>query len=109
MILIVGGAYQGKTGYAKDQFGAEYTIVDDYHLLVKNQLEQGLNPMEEAEHFYEKIMQKHTDEKTVVITAEQGYGVVPVDAFERNYREQAGRVNCYLARQAKSVIRVICG
>jgi len=109
MIFIVGGAYQGKTAYATEQFGAKYTIVDDYHLRVKEQLIQGLDPMQEAERFWEQQLQSKNADHLVIISAEQGYGVVPMDAFERNYREQAGRVNCYLAKQADSVIRMICG
>lgn len=100
MVLIIGGACQGKTAYAREQFGG-YTLIDDYHLKVKEQLKAGLDPLEEA--------QKLTEEELVVISNEIGCGLVPVDAFEREYREQSGRVNCYFAGKAQQVIRVICG
>ena len=45
----------------------------------------------------------------VIISDEIGYGLVPVDVFEREYREKSGRVNCYLAEKADQVIRVVCG
>ena len=48
-------------------------------------------------------------DKLVIISDEIGYGLVPIDAFERKYREEAGRVNCFFARKAEQVIRVVCG
>lgn len=103
MILIIGGAYQGKTAYAKTHFGNEYTIVNSYHLTVKEQLKEGKDPFKEA-----SALLKGND-KCVIISDEVGYGLVPVDAFEREYREAVGRVNCYFAKEAEQVIRVICG
>jgi len=34
---------------------------------------------------------------------------VPMEPFEREYREQVGRVNCLIAGKASQVIRVISG
>ena len=45
----------------------------------------------------------------VIVTNELGYGVVPVDAFDRKYRETTGRVCTQAACQADTVIRVVCG
>lgn len=102
MIFIIGGAYQGKTCYAGENFGTEYTIIDDYHLRVMEQLKQGLDPVAEVD----KILDA---DNLVVISRELGYGLVPVDGFEREYREKSGRVNCRLAQAASRVIRVVCG
>lgn len=102
MILIIGGACQGKTEYAKVQFGGK-EIINHYHLKVKEQLKGGKDPLAEAE----KLLAEK--EKCVIISNEVGYGLVPVDAFEREYREMSGRVNCYLAGKAQQVIRVVCG
>lgn len=103
MILIVGGSSQGKLFYAKEHWKEEYQIINHYHEIVKNQLQNGKNPMKEAEKLLE------TKEKLVIISDELGCGLVPMDAFEREYREQSGRVNCYFASRADQVIRVICG
>ena len=103
MILIIGGAAQGKTAYANAAFGKEYKIIDGFHLRVREQLKEGKEPLEEAKALLAE------EDNCVIISNEVGYGLVPVDAFEREYREMAGRVNCYLAGQAKQVIRVICG
>lgn len=45
----------------------------------------------------------------IVIAAEVGGGVVPVDPKERAAREAAGRLSCLLAQRADTVIRVCCG
>lgn len=45
----------------------------------------------------------------ILISNEIGYGLVPVDAFERRYREQVGRICTKLAQQAERVDRVVCG
>lgn len=102
MILIVGGAYQGKTEYAREHFKG-YEIKNCYHEVVRKQLAEGKNPTEEAEKYLEGR------EKLVIISDETGYGLVPVDAFERKCREETGRVNCFLAGKAEKVIRVVCG
>ena len=47
--------------------------------------------------------------EVVIVTNELGYGVVPVDAFDRNFREATGRVCTQLAESADEVCRVVCG
>lgn len=109
MILIVGGAYQGKTAYVRENFGEGYCVINSYQLRVKEQLRAGENPMEEAHRLVAEKRAEGVWNRLVIISDETGCGVVPMDAFERLYREQSGRVSCYLAEEADSVIRVICG
>ena len=45
----------------------------------------------------------------LLISDEIGYGLVPIDDFEREYREFHGRVMTELAEQADRVERVVCG
>lgn len=47
--------------------------------------------------------------EVVLISREIGYGLVPVDAFERQYRETTGRICTRIAAEASRVDRVICG
>lgn len=103
MILVVGGAYQGKTEYVKEHFGEDYEIWNQYHETVRQQLLDGKNPLEEAKKNFDG------QQKLVIVSDEVGYGLVPVDAFERRYRETVGRVNCFFAGEAEKVIRVVCG
>lgn len=103
MIFVIGGANQGKKAYAQKNFGKDYKIIEDYHKQVEKEWNNGKSPVEEAE----KLLQ--STENLVIISNELGYGLVPIDKIEREYREINGRVNCYLAEQAEKVIRVICG
>ncbi|MCI9019059.1 MAG: cobinamide kinase, partial [Lachnospiraceae bacterium] len=47
--------------------------------------------------------------EAVIVVNELGSGVVPIDAFDRNYRETTGRICCELAKKAREVHRVVCG
>lgn len=108
MIFIVGGAYQGKEEYAKNKY-ADYEIVNAYHLQVLEDIKNGLEPEECVRSYLDKCVADGTDESLVIISNELGYGLVPVDRQEREYREKNGRVNCYLAECAKEVYRVVSG
>lgn len=103
MVLIVGGACQGKSDYAKSFEEKGWHIEDDYHLKVKAALQKGEDPLEEAK----KLVEQY--DRLLVVSNEIGYGIVPIDPFEREYRESNGRVNCFLAEHAQQVFRVICG
>lgn len=117
MILIIGGAYQGKTGYAsslgisdicdgasEDINGIwKHSAVNNFQLLVKRQLEAGLDPLEEAERLLDN------NPNIVIISTEIGGGIVPLEKSERIWREAVGKVCCFLARKSERVVRVICG
>lgn len=108
MVFIVGGAYQGKSAYARQSF-AGYRIVDSYHAYVREQISAGEDPMAQVRLMLEDAEQNGMLDKMVVISDELGYGIVPVEHEERIYREANGRVNCYLAERAETVYRVIAG
>ena len=67
--------------------------VCDFHLLIRRLLEEG----QEADRLVEaaeKIRNLYCDN-------ELGYGVVPVDAFDRLWREKTGRICTELCRKAE--------
>lgn len=102
MILVTGGAAQGKEAWAREHFpGRE--VICAWHERVREQLQAGLDPMQEAQ----RLLHEHP--QAVVISDEIGCGVVPIDPGERHWREASGRVSCFLAAQASQVYRVICG
>lgn len=116
--LILGGAYQGKRAYAEMIFpgltwadGEEIPFreienaaaIDRFHLLVKRWMLAGKS----ADDLTEKIL--GMNRKIIILCDEIGCGLVPVDAFEREYREAAGRVCVELAEHARRVDRVVCG
>ena len=100
--MIIGGAYQGKAAYAKAQFpdvdwkfGGEITE------------EELLKAGEDLTGLAEKLAQQDPD--VILVSEEVGYGIVPADAFERQYREAVGRVCTVLAAKSRRVTRVVCG
>lgn len=114
MILIIGGAYQGKTEYVKETYGVEPAectpetalqteAVNRYHELVRVLLEQGIDPKEYAV----RLVKDNPD--AIVICDEVGMGVVPVEKDVRIWREAVGRSLKILAQAAESVVRVYAG
>ena len=81
-------------------------IIDKFHYFIRAVLEKKL-PMQEYILKFMQFAEKKPD--TIVIADEIGNGIVPLDAFEREHREQTGRAEILLAKKADEVIRVICG
>lgn len=120
MRLVIGGFAQGKFSYVMEQYGMQDScvmdsmlemtpvsqdkvIVNHFHRWVRKCLEMGENP----EQMIEEFLGKNPD--CVIISDEVGNGIVPMEPFEREYRERVGRILIMLAKQAESVERVICG
>lgn len=123
MVLITGGAWQGKTDFAKNYLlekeDRRLKIVDgsqaaeedwlqadlftDFHLWVARLLREDRD-------VYEAVNRMMEENPSITVTVnELGCGIVPVDAFDRNWRETTGRVCCLLAQKSTEVYRVTCG
>lgn len=96
-ILIIGGAAQGKTAFART-LSPEQDIIDDLHMRVQQAL-RDKTQLPKASDFVGKT----------IVCNEVGGGVVPMDASEREWRECTGRLCCDIAAQADRVYRVYCG
>ncbi|WP_312640827.1 bifunctional adenosylcobinamide kinase/adenosylcobinamide-phosphate guanylyltransferase [Hydrogenoanaerobacterium sp.] len=120
MRLIIGGAHQGKLDYAlmqthipKEQVTQggscdlsdtkNIIILNSLHLVIKRLLRQGSDPQA----YVDALLADNPN--VVIITDEIGCGIVPIDRFEREWREVTGRVCCKLVGQAALVERVFCG
>ena len=123
MKLIIGGYAQGKLNYAVTKYNVaedhvfecvlpsieeveklEGTIiVSSLHKWIRKRIKEGGRPEEEISAF----VKKHAD--SVIICDEIGNGIVPMDPFERVYRERTGRILVKLAGDAEEVERVVCG
>lgn len=104
MILIVGGAYQGKTAYARDILNIPASrIVPQLELTIRTLMDAGLDPEREIA----RLADGWTD--ACVLLADISCGVVPMDPADRAWREAVGRCGAYLARRANKVVRVFCG
>ena len=118
MEMIIGGAYQGKAAYAKAQFpdvdwkfGGEITEEELLKaagvLGIQEYISKALKAGEDLTGLAEKLAQQDPD--VILVSEEVGYGIVPADAFERQYREAVGRVCTALAAKSRRVTRVVCG
>lgn len=120
MLLVTGGAYQGKLDYALDITGlgknsvidGEYCGFEDvfnceviyrFHELVRRLLENE----EDVEKFVKKLIEENPE--AIIIVNEVGSGVIPLEPFDRKFRETVGRASCMIAKNANEVHRVVCG
>ena len=124
MILIIGGAYQGKMAFAEQLLeeqkknGKAESIFPQFHMWVKAHMEadandkisEHVNSNEKNDKLEKELREKLVQEPdTIIVCNELGCGVVPMDAFDRAWRERTGRLTCALAAQAEAVYRVTCG
>ena len=118
MKLIIGGYAQGKLRYVLQTYDTEdmqvldgeipenpeeKAVVNHLHTWIKKRMLAGGNP--EAELF--KMLERCP--QCILISDEIGNGIIPLEAFEREYRERMGRILILLAKRAEEVERVICG
>lgn len=121
MKLVIGGYAQGKLQYVLQKYQLEenavwdaalpdekkmlsdITVVNHLHQWVRSRLLDGGCPEEEVQSFVDRCGD------CIIICDEIGNGIVPMEAFERKYRERTGRMLIQLAQRAEEVERVICG
>ena len=121
MKLVIGGYAQGKCNYVLQGYdmemveiwdgeipentviSKEIVVINHLHNWIRERIAQGECPEEEIFAFVEKYPD------CVLISDEIGNGIVPIEAFEREYRERVGRILVELAKRAEEVERVICG
>lgn len=100
MILVVGGMNQGKYAFAKS---LSEDVVKDLHVEIRACMERGEDPWK----LVTQVQSAHP--KGVITMSELGCGLIPMDGFDRDYRETVGRISCALAKNADAVYRVCCG
>ena len=122
MILIIGGANQGKLEwYLHQQEQKRQQVCEGSDLAldslppapVLNHLHNWVRRMVQAGKDGEAIwavMQEYLQRcpDAVILYDEIGCGVVPIDPTERLWREETGRLCCRLAERAERVERVFC-
>lgn len=131
MILIFGGAFQGKLEFAKTQFPVD-TVYDcrdgeaqgapapelppeAFSADVICGLEQfvwnccGEDPAERVEAKDWMASRRQAWQDRILIIRDVSQGIVPMDARTRAFREMNGRMMLYLASEADEVWRVFCG
>ena len=124
MILIIGGAYQGKLDYAREAFQLkDEEIFDasvndeavwpelDFNARAINHLERFvLACVREGIEAREYLKTNRESLKDKIILADDiSQGIVPMDKTERAWREETGRCLVLLGKEADRVVRVFCG
>ncbi len=114
MVLIIGGAYQGKLDFAKENFG----ITDaDVHTCGNGEIDFSKRCIYKIEEFtYGHLdpigyFQAHREEwqDSILILQDIFCGVVPMGAETRAWRQNTGRLSQYLSKEAMQVSRIFCG
>ena len=114
MILIIGGAYQGKLDFAKETFGVTdadvYTCAGDeidFSKCCIYRIEEfacyHLDPVA----YFEANREKWQDH--ILILQDIFCGVVPMGEENRAWRQKTGRLAQYLSKEATQVSRIFCG
>lgn len=119
MKLVIGGYAQGKLAYVLEQEKVTSIpiydgslpveeketplILNHLHQWVRKRLQEGGSPEREILEFVEQYPD------CIILCDEIGNGIVPMDPFEREWRERTGRILIELAKRAEEVERVICG
>jgi adenosyl cobinamide kinase/adenosyl cobinamide phosphate guanylyltransferase len=102
LVLIIGGAYQGKMAFAMEKFKIapdDPRLVKDFHGRVREQMEHDQDPLADLPHWRDKI----------ILCDDIFCGVVPLDPPTRQWRETLGRCLIRVAAEADEVYRVFCG
>lgn len=116
--LVIGGAFQGKTAYVKRK-NPNLTWCDgetcDLDAVWKADgilhFERWIRRWMEAGRAVSRLAERLIEENPnrVIVSTEIGYGLVPVDSFDREYREAVGRICTKLGKEAVQIERIVCG
>ena len=104
MIFITGPLYSGKKTFAAQLLHCTEQQLSQYAVWDVQQLAADCASADDLAALADRLAVY-----PVLIATEVGGGVVPVDAFEREWREAAGRAACRIAACSKEVYRMVCG
>ena len=114
MILIIGGAYQGKLGFAKEAIGITdadvYTCdsgVIDFSKRCIYKIEEFTMHHPDPISYFEA--NREAWQNSILIVQDIFCGVVPMGAENRAWRQRTGRLAQYLSKEAAQVSRIFCG
>ena len=124
MILVFGGAYQGKLEYVLDKF--DIAAEDVYRCSRDGEMDLSRTVIYGLEEFVYWCTENGVEAKAVLesrfdtteadpyldkifIACDVSQGLVPMDATDRAFREMMGRTLLHLSKEADEVHRVFCG
>ena len=119
MILIFGGAYQGKLDYVLERFSlAENDIYrcgetagPPENKKLVYEIDKWILDLVKADIDVEKAARQFIEinPDAIVICNDISCGVVPIDPLMRKWREAVGRTLAKLSQKSDEVVRLFCG
>ena len=118
MVLVFGGAYNGKLDFVKEQFNVSEDdifycgvneidfskkVICGLHKFTYNNI---LKDISSLQYIKENI---NLFKDKIIISDEISSGIVPLKKEERMWREETGRCLQYLSKEASCVYRIFCG
>ena len=114
MVLIIGGAYQGKLDFVKETFGitdADVCTCGDSEIDFSKRcicrIEEFTCTHTDPVGYFEAHRADWQD--SILILQDIFCGVVPMGAENRAWRQRTGRLAQYLSKEAVQVSRIFCG
>lgn len=114
MVLIIGGAYQGKLDFAKQTFSVTDEDIFtcnggeiDFSRKCIDKIEEFTWGKEDPVGYFKTHRQQWQD--SILILQDIFCGVVPMGKENRSWRDNTGRLAQYLAGEANRVSRIFCG
>ena len=114
MILIIGGANQGKLDFARETFDLKDA---DIYTCSEGEIDFSKRCIYAVEEFTwghpdpKAYFQAHREEweDSILVLRDMFCGVVPMDPETRLWRQKTGRLSQYLSKEASQVSRIFCG
>lgn len=118
MILVFGGAYNGKLEYAREKYNIkdeeiffcngkeiDYSkkVICGLHKFTYEVGKNGGNPLDILKENIAEL------ENKIIICDEISSGIVPLEKANRIWREDTGRCLQYLTKNSCKVVRIFCG
>lgn len=118
MILVFGGAYNGKTDYIKEKFNIteddifyckddnidfSKKVICGLHKFTYNCVLKNINSLNYIKNNINLFEDK------IIICDEISSGIVPLKKEDRIWREETGRCLQYLSKESSFIYRIFCG
>ncbi len=118
MILVFGGAYNGKLEFVKEKYDIsneeiffcedenlefEKKVICGLHMLTRACILKKLDPLELLKNNMELLQDK------IIICDEINSGIVPMEKSDREWREATGRILQFLSKNSPDVYRIFFG
>ena len=119
MILVFGGAYNGKLDFVKDKFNINdkdiFHINDELEIDFSKKVIRNFQKLTYNMSLHNNDVKEYLEknisllEDKIIISDDISEGIVPLKKEDRIWRETNGKALQYLSLNAKSIYRVFCG